>query len=52
VDLLYNKLYNKSTVYENKAFEKKKADYWKTRLDYSGGDPDPRRLWRHVDNVR
>ena len=34
---------------KNKAFEKKKADYWKTRLSDSGRDP--RRLWRHVDNV-
>ena len=33
----------------NKAFEKKKADYWKTRLADSGCDR--RRLWRHVDNV-
>ena len=34
---------------KNKAFEKKKADYWKTRLPDSGRYP--RRLWRHVDNV-
>ena len=34
---------------KNKAFEKKKADYWKTRLADSGRDL--RRFWQHANNV-